>query len=55
MGRMASTFNPGIRVRDQVRYSTAADTKVAVGAMADEGGPHFSIEYDVLMAYRQVL
>ena len=44
----------GIRVRVPVRYSTAADTKVAVGAMADERGPHFSIEYDVLMAHREV-
>ena len=46
-------LNPGIMVRDQVRYSTAADTKVAVGAMADERGPHFSTEYDVLMVHRQ--
>ena len=29
-------------------------TPVPVGAMADEGGPHFAIEYDVLMAHRQV-
>ena len=41
----------GIRVRDQVRYSTAADTKVAVGVIADEGRPYFSIEYGVLMAH----
>ena len=46
-------LNPGIRVRDQIRYPTAADAKVAEGAMADEGGPHFSLKYDVLMAHRQ--
>ena len=47
-------LKPGIRVRDRDRYSTASDTKVVAGAMADEGGPHFSIEYDVLMAHCQV-
>ena len=31
-------LNPGLRVRDQVRYSTAADTKVAVEDMTDEWG-----------------
>ena len=46
-------LNECIRVRDQVRYPTASDAKVAVGAMADEGGPHFSLKYDVLMAHRQ--
>ena len=53
-GTSGVDLNPGIRVRDNVRYSTAADAKVAVGAKADKGGLHFSIEYDVLMAHRQV-
>ena len=34
-------LNPGIRVRDQIRYPTAADAKVVVGSMADEGGAPF--------------
>ena len=46
-------LNECIRVRDQVRYPTASDAKVVVGAMADEGGPHFSLKYDVLKAHRQ--
>ena len=46
-------LNPGIRVRDQVKYPTAADTKGVMAEAADEGGPHFSLFYDILKAHRR--
>ena len=46
-------LNPGIRVRDQVRFPTAADCKVALSAMADEGGPHFALYIDFSKAHRR--
>ena len=33
-------LNPGIRVRDQVKYATAADAKRVVSEIADESGPY---------------
>ena len=46
-------LNPGIRVRDQVRYPTAADGKCVLGEMGDEGGPHFSLNLDFSKAHRR--
>ena len=47
-------LNHVIRVRDQVRHPTAADTKAVLAAMADEGGPHFALGYDVRKAHRRI-
>ena len=47
-------LNPGIRVRDQVKYPTLADAKGVIAKAADEGGPHFSLKYDILKAHRRV-
>ena len=46
--------NPGIRVRDQVRYPIAQDGKAVLSECAEEGGPHFSIHIDYSGAHRQV-
>ena len=53
-GSHGTALNPGIRVRDQVRYPTAADGRALLEEVADEGGPHFSLHYDVAKAHRQV-
>mgnify|MGYP003333509867 CR=1 FL=1 len=53
-GSHGITLNPGIRVRDQVRYPTAADCRALLEECADEGGPHFSLHYDVSKAHRRV-
>ena len=47
-------LNPGIRVRDQVRFPTAADGRAVLEECAHEGGPHFSLHYDIAKAHRQV-
>ena len=47
-------LNPGIRVRDQVKYPTSADAKGVVAEKADGGGPHFSLKYDITKAHRRV-
>ena len=47
-------LNPSIRVRDQVGHPTAMDVKALLAAMAAEGGPHFSLGYDVRKAHRRV-
>ena len=46
-------LNPGIRVRDQVRFPTSADGKVVLSEMGDEGGPHFSLGIDFSKAHRR--
>ena len=46
-------LNPGIRVRDQVRYPTCADGRCVLESCAEEGGPHFSLHYDVCKAHRR--
>ena len=46
-------LNPGIRVRDQVRCPVAADGKVVLGEMGDEGGPHYSLNIDFSKAHRR--
>ena len=53
-GSHGITLNPGIRVRDQVRYPTAADGKALLEECAEEGGPHFSLHYDIAKAHRQI-
>ena len=45
-------LNPGIRVRDQVRFPTASDGKSVLFEMGDEGGPHFSLNLDFSKAHR---
>ena len=45
-------LNPRIRVRDQVRFPTAADGKVVLTECADEGGPYMSIHFDFSGAQR---
>ena len=47
-------LNKHIRVRDQVKYPTAADAKAVVAEAADEGGPHFSLVYDITKAHRRI-
>ena len=47
-------LNSGIRVRDQIKYPIAADGKELMSEMADEGGPHFSVQVDFSKAHRQV-
>ena len=53
-GSHGITLNPGIRVRDQVRYPTASDGRAILEECAEEGGPHFSLHYDVSKAHRRV-
>ena len=53
-GSNGITLNPGIRVRDQVRFPTAADGRAVLEECAEEGGPHFSLHYDIAKAHRQV-
>ena len=47
-------LNHGIRIRDQVRFPTAADIKAVLAEMAEEGGTHFMLVYDVKKAHRRV-
>ena len=54
VGSNGLDLNPGIRVRDQVKYQTSADAKGVVAEAADEGGPHFSLKYDITKAHRRV-
>ena len=53
-GSNGITTNPGIRVRDQVRYPIAQDGKAVLSECAEEGGPHFSLHIDYSGAHRQV-
>ena len=46
-------LNPGIRVRDQVRYPSASDAKAALAEMGEEGGPHYSLGIDFSKAHRR--
>ena len=46
--------NPGIRVRDQVKYPIAQDGKAVLSECAEEGGPHYSIQIEFPGAHRQV-
>ena len=46
-------LNPGIRVRDRVRFPTSADATAVLGEMGDEGGPHFSLNIDFSKAHRR--
>ena len=47
-------LNPNIKVRDQVRFPTAADAKCVMTEIGDEGGPHYSIHIDFRKAHRRV-
>ena len=47
-------LKPGIRVRDQVRFPTAADGRALLEELAEEGSPHFSLHYDIAKAHRQI-
>ena len=47
-------LNPGIKVRDQVRYPTAADARAVLEECAEDGEPHFSIHFDVSKAHRRI-
>ena len=47
-------LNLGIKIRDQVSYPTAPDVKAVLAEMAEEGGTHFTIVYDVKKAHRRV-
>ena len=53
-GSHSVDLNPGIRVRDQVRFPIAADGKEHTSDIAHEGGPHFSLHVDFSKAHRRV-
>ena len=47
-------LNLGIKIRDQVRLPTAPDLKAVLAEMAEEGGEHFVLVYDVKKAHRRI-
>ena len=47
-------LNPGIKVRDQVRFPTSADGRAVMEECAEAKRTHFSIHYDVAKAHRRV-
>ena len=47
-------LNLGIQIRDQVRLPTAPDLKAVLAEMAEEGGEHFVLVYDVKKAHRRI-
>ena len=51
---ITAIYNRINNFRDQVRYPTAADGKVVLEECAAEGGPHFSLHYDVARAHRRI-
>ena len=53
-GSHSLDLNPNIKVRDQVRFPTAADAKCLMSEIGDEGGPHYSIHIDFRKAHRRV-
>ena len=48
------SLNPGIRVRDQVRFPTAADGRAVMEECVEEKWLHYSLHYDVSKAHRRV-
>ena len=53
-GSHGCSLNPGIRVRDQVKYPTSSDGKAVLGECAEEGGPHYGVHIDFKGAHRQM-
>ena len=47
-------LNPGIRVRDQVRFSTAADSRAVLEECAKEKGLDYSLRYHVSKVHRRI-
>ena len=47
-------LNLGIRTRDQVRSPTACDIKTVLAELAEEGGVHWSLLFDVSKAHRRI-
>jgi hypothetical protein len=47
-------LNLGIRIRDQVRFPTACDIKAVLAELAEEGGVHWSLLFDVSKAHRRI-
>ena len=48
-------LNLGIRIRDQVRFPTACDIKAVLAELAEEGGVHWSLLFDLSKAHRRIL
>ena len=47
-------LNIGIRIRDQVRFPTAPDLKAVLAELAEEGGSHVMLMYDIKKAHRRI-
>ena len=47
-------LNLGTRTRDQVRFPTAFDIKAVLAELAEEGGVHWSLLFDVSKAHRRI-
>jgi hypothetical protein len=47
-------LNLGIRIRDEVRSPTACDIKAVLAEVAEEGGVHWSLLFDVSKAHRRI-
>ena len=47
-------LNVGIRIRDQVRFPTAPDLKAVMAELAEEGGSHVLLMYDIKKAHRRI-
>ena len=47
-------LNLGIKIPDQLRFPTAPDVKAVFAEIAEEGGPHFGLVYNVKKAHRRI-